>query len=221
LLFHPTLPCQSIFTTIIFIISIVISLLGFIIRGYTIGTTPRGTSGRNTKKQVANLLNTTGIYSIIRHPLYLGNWLMWAGLLVFTMNISLFIIVSLLYWIYYERIIFTEERFLEKQFGNQFIEWSQEVPAFLPVFSKFVKSDILFSFKAVLRREYSGFFAMVFSYTIVDYWLVFTFMQHYALKPVSWSRPSLYVLGVTLLIVLILRTLKHHTTLLNPDHTRD
>ena len=220
-LFSCHLNYQSVFTTIILILSIGVSLFGFIIRAYTIGTTPRGTSGRNTKKQVANQLNTKGIYSIVRHPLYLGNWLLWAGLLIFTMNIYLFVIASLLYWIYYERIMFTEERFLEKQFGEQFVNWAQNVPAFLPDFSKFVKSDIPFSFKAVLRREYSGFFAIIFSYTIVDYWLAFSFMQHYASENIWQIRPSLYVLGIALAIMLVLRTLKHNTALLNPDHTRD
>src|SRR5688572_32847151 len=51
-----------------------LSMAGFIIRAYTIGTTPRGTSGRNTDKQVAEQLNTPGIYSVVRHPLYLGNF---------------------------------------------------------------------------------------------------------------------------------------------------
>ena len=54
--------------------AIVLSSIGFVIRAYTIGTTPRGTSGRNTKEQVAEELNRTGIYSMLRHPLYLGNY---------------------------------------------------------------------------------------------------------------------------------------------------
>ncbi len=36
-----------------------------------------------------------------------------------------------------------------------------------------------------------------------------------------WIRPSLYILGAALVIILILRTLKHNTTLLTPDQTRD
>ncbi len=53
-----------------------ISFMGLGIRALTIGQTPRRTSGRNTKKQVAESLNTTGIYSLVRHPLYLelSNW---------------------------------------------------------------------------------------------------------------------------------------------------
>jgi len=96
---------------IITVISIIIALLGFVIRAYTIGTTPKGTSGRNTREQVAESLNTKGIYSTLRHPLYLGNYLMWLGLLLFTFNVYYIIIISLFFWLYYERIMFAEERF--------------------------------------------------------------------------------------------------------------
>ena len=90
------------------LVAIVLSILGFVIRAYTIGTTPRGTSGRNTKEQVAEVLNSTGIYSVVRHPLYLGNYFMWIGIVFFTFNWYFVIIVSLLYYLYYERIMFAE-----------------------------------------------------------------------------------------------------------------
>jgi len=47
----------------------VLSLLGFAMRCLTVAYVPAGTSSRNTKEQIANALNTTGIYSIVRHPL--------------------------------------------------------------------------------------------------------------------------------------------------------
>lgn len=60
--------------TMLEIISISTCLLGLIIRICTVGFTPANTSGRNTAEgQVADTVNTTGIYSIVRHPLYLGN----------------------------------------------------------------------------------------------------------------------------------------------------
>ena len=71
-------------------LGISISVLGFLIRFYTIGTTPEGTSGRNRKEQIAKVLNTTGIYSIVRHPLYLGNYLIWVGLALTILNINLY-----------------------------------------------------------------------------------------------------------------------------------
>ena len=45
------------------IFSILVSFTGFLIRAIAIGTTPKGTSGRNTKEQVAESLNHKGIYS--------------------------------------------------------------------------------------------------------------------------------------------------------------
>jgi len=154
---------------IITVISIVIALLGFVIRAYTIGTTPKGTSGRNTREQVAESLNTKGIYSTLRHPLYLGNYLMWLGLLLFTFNVYYIIIISLFFWLYYERIMFAEERFLERKYGDEYLSWSAGVPAFIPAIKKFQKSGIPFSVKSVLRREYSGVLAMAVGYFYIDH----------------------------------------------------
>ena len=59
--------------------AIVLCLIGFLIRVITVGFTPANTSGRNTVTQVADSLNTKGIYSTVRHHLYLGNFFIQAG----------------------------------------------------------------------------------------------------------------------------------------------
>jgi protein-S-isoprenylcysteine O-methyltransferase Ste14 len=193
------------------IISVFITLLGFIFRAWAIGTTPKGTSGRNRTEQVAESLNVAGIYSIVRHPLYVGNYLMWAGILIFTFNIYFMIIASLLFWLYYERIMFAEERFLERKFGNDYLDWSKKVPAFLPAFGKYKKTAIPFSFKTILRREYSGVLATAMGFAFVDllriYFIIGTF---------EWKRLSVYILAGTIVLALILRTMKH-SNLLNEE----
>ncbi|MBP1885245.1 methyltransferase family protein [Sinorhizobium mexicanum] len=50
-----------------------LALVGLAIRAFTVGHAPKGTSGRNTRKQIAESLNTTGMYSLCRNPLYFGN----------------------------------------------------------------------------------------------------------------------------------------------------
>lgn len=190
--------------------SILLSVLGFIIRAISIGTTPKGTSGRNTKEQVAETLNQTGIYSTIRHPLYLGNYLMWIGIVFFTFNIYFVVVVSLAFWLYYERIMFAEERFLERKFGELYMQWSKKVPAFIPGFKNYIKGKIKFSIITVLRREYSGFLATVLGFVFIDH-LRFYFLS----GEFKWDRPSTFILLGAIIITLILRTLKHSTKLLD------
>jgi protein-S-isoprenylcysteine O-methyltransferase Ste14 len=191
---------------------ICVSILGFIVRGITIGTTPKGTSGRNTKKQVAEFLNQTGIYSTLRHPLYLGNYLMWIGIVFFTMNIWFVVIVSLLYWIYYERIMFAEERFLEGKFGDDYINWSKTVPAFFPSFKNYKANTVEFSLVTVLRREYSGFLA-----TVIGFYFVDLVRQYFVFDKSEFELEYFYILIIAATITVTLRSLKHYTKLLHRE----
>jgi protein-S-isoprenylcysteine O-methyltransferase Ste14 len=197
---------------LMFYVACGLSVLGFLIRAYTIGTTPRGTSGRNTKEQVAEVLNSTGIYSLLRHPLYLGNYFMWIGIVVYSFSIYFVVIVSLLYWIYYERIMYAEERFLERKFGDKYLNWASSLPAFIPRFSNFKKSNITFSLKSVLRREYSGVLATVIGFVFMDVCRNF-FNQQESLI----SSNSILVLLSTAAISLLLRTLKRKTNVLKEE----
>lgn len=83
------------------IVSLGISFLGMLIRAMTVGHTPAGTSGRNTAGQVAESLNTTGIYSTVRHPLYLANFLIGLGLSCFTLTWWFPLMYTLTFWLYY------------------------------------------------------------------------------------------------------------------------
>ncbi len=82
-----------------------ISFLGLAIRCLTIGYGPKGTSGRNTKKQKAKILNTTGMYSIVRHPLYLGNFLIFLGITLFVQVWWFSLLAILAFWLYYDLVI--------------------------------------------------------------------------------------------------------------------
>ena len=186
------------------IVAIIVSLIGFMVRAYAIATTPKGTSGRNTSEQVAESLNTSGIYSTLRHPLYLGNYLMWIGIVIFTFNIYFFLIVSLAFWLYYERIMFAEERFLEKKFGDNYLEWSKTVPAFIPSFTNYKKNEIPFSFKSVLRREYSGVLATTIGFAFID-----LLRLYFTENKIEWQRITVYAVIAALIIVVIMKIIKN------------
>lgn len=194
----------------VLLLAIILSVVGFIIRFYTIGTTPSGTSGRNTKKQIADFLNSTGMYSMVRHPLYLGNYIIWLGIAISTFNIYFIIIMSLLFWIYYERIMFAEEDFLANKFGNVFFNWSNSLPAFIPSFFNFKKSKNSFSIITVLRREYASVLAAVIGFVFIE-----IFRNYFSNNIWSISIFSKFLLSTSIVLVLFLRTLKNYTNFLN------
>jgi protein-S-isoprenylcysteine O-methyltransferase Ste14 len=199
---------------LITILAVVTSFLGLIIRSITIGITPKGTSGRNTKEQVAEQLNTKGIYSTLRHPLYLGNFLMWLGIVIFSFNLWFFFSFCLLYWLYYERIMFAEERFLERKFGQTYIDWSLKIPAFIPSFKHYEKTEMNFSLKAVLRREYSGILA-----TLIAFDFVIFIRQYFHPGSFNFSQELLLKINIPIiLLVAILKLLKKFTSLLSDSH---
>ncbi|MBK1702829.1 methyltransferase family protein [Thiococcus pfennigii] len=189
-----------------------ISFAGLAIRSYTIGHTPKGTSGRNTKKQVADALNTTGAYSLVRNPLYLGNFFMGLGVALFAHLWWLTLIYVLVFWLYYERIIFAEEAYLRDKFGTDYLTWADRTPVFVPNFRNYRKPELPFSFKNVLRREHNGFFAV-----IVCLFLFETLGELFAERRLEFDSGWIVTLIVGFLVWLTLRTLKKRTRVLNVD----
>src|ERR1043165_8711662 len=150
------------------IFCLLVSFLGEGIRVIAVGTAAPSTSGRNTGGQLADSINTTGIYSVVRHPLYIGNFVVIFGIVLWTGVWWFVLLVSILYWCYYERIMFTEEEFLVEKFGEQYSKFSATVPAVIPSFKHYKPSKYPFSMKIVLSREYDGVLAIATSFLLLE-----------------------------------------------------
>jgi len=190
---------------------LVVSFLGLAIRALVVGYTPRRTSGRNTwSGQIADELNTTGMYSLVRNPLYLGNFIIWLGITLFFLVWWLTLIFCLAYWLYYERIIIAEERFLLNKFGEAYTDWSRQTPAFIPKLSGWKQPSLPFSWRNVLRREYTGFFGIIAAFFGLET------VEHLAVEQQIYFEPHWTVLFVAgAMVFFTLRTLKRSTTCLN------
>jgi len=187
-----------------------VALGGLAVRVVTIGHVPDGTSGRNTKHQLATALNTTGIYSIVRHPLYLGNFLMWLGMAMFCRDWQLLVIFVLAFWLYYERIMIAEEAFLRNKFGQEFDDWAARTPAFIPRVRQWHAPSLRFSVRKALRQEYSGFFGLIGVFVGLD------LVSHLIVDGQPTIDLQWAILGVFgLAVYLTLRTLKKRTRLLH------
>ena len=145
-----------------------ISFSGLVLRSIIVGHAPYGTSGRNTREQVADTLSTTGMYSVVRHPLYLANYIIIIG---FTMEFHVWWLVLLtttLYALYYERIMLAEEAFLRARFGGEFEEWAAVTPAFIPKWHGWRSFQVPFCWRTVLQREYNAFFLIIAVFFLLD-----------------------------------------------------
>lgn len=190
-----------------------VSLAGIGVRVATIGSAARRTSGRNTHEQIADSLNTAGMYSVVRHPLYLGNFLMWLGIALVPGIWWLALIVVLSFALYYERIMFAEERYLREKFGAEFERWAAVTPAFIPRLKGWRRAPRPFCLRTVLKREYSGLFATIACFTAIEVLSDFAVERRWMLDPL-WA--AIFLGG--LVSYLVLRTLKRHTQVLHvPD----
>lgn len=187
-----------------------VSLLGLALRAHTIGCAPAGTSGRNTRRQVAESLNTTGMYSLTRNPLYLGNYLMVLGVVMFTRSWWPVLIYVAVYFLYYKMIIAAEEEFLRDKFGNKYEAYARRTPLFIPNLLLWRKPEVSFSFRNVLKREYSGLFGIVASFTALELLADYVAERRFVLDPL-WT--VIFTCGLAL--YLTFRTLKKKTRVLH------
>ncbi|MEA3446303.1 MAG: isoprenylcysteine carboxylmethyltransferase family protein [Bacteroidota bacterium] len=201
------------YTNIYWIMScFIVSMIGYSVRVITIGTVPKGTSGKNTKRQIAEELNTSGIYSVVRHPLYLGNFLIWLGVILYSGIPWLIVLLVVLFALYYERIMFAEEMFLRGKFGNKYIDWSIETPAFFPALGKWKKSTLSFSTKNVLKRESHSLVNTIISFSAIDFIKNYFYTGNFTLNPI-W----IYALLIGIVLFLILRIIIKKTKLLEVE----
>jgi hypothetical protein len=74
----------------------------------------------------------------------------------------------LLFSLYYERIMFAEEQFLRRKFGNLFTAWAEKTPAVIPNFNLYKPPYQQFNWKKVLRNEKTGFALLFLTFFVFD-----------------------------------------------------
>lgn len=116
-----------------FLTGIAIVITGLIIRYFSQGFAGDWMRGNEVS---ADYVLDEGPYSIMRHPLYLGNFFVGFGF-TFAANFHKAILLpvySLVFFLYYYLIVREEESYLENKFGKRFIRYKEKTGAFLPKF---------------------------------------------------------------------------------------
>jgi protein-S-isoprenylcysteine O-methyltransferase Ste14 len=186
-----------------------IGSLGLIIRILTVAFVPEGTSGRGTTKPSAVRLNTTGMYSIVRNPLYLGNFFTYIAPVLFIRSGTVTLIFLLMFSLYYERIIFAEEIFLLSKFERNYYEWASKTPAFFPKFANWTKPDLPFSWRMAISREYHGVYGLISTLFLLE-----LLCDVYLEKKLVWDPFWICLFTIGTIFYLTVRFLDKKTSLL-------
>jgi len=194
--------------------SLSLALAGLALRVWTVGVAARGTSGRNTRQQKATSLNTTGPYSIVRHPLYVANGMIVISLSLFMHGWIAPTVVTVLTIVYYACIAWREEQFLRERFGPAFREWAARVPALVPAVGRYVPAARPFQWNVAVRREFYAATLILVAPFFLDMAEDYQDTGRLVFDPV-WVVTA--TLGVLLFV--ILRYLKKYTSVLDvaPD----
>lgn len=182
-----------------------LDLLGFMIvlsgqacRALAIGQAENIRRGGRQKRVAAKRLIQHGIYAHTRNPLYVGNLLIVIGLGLIANNHWWYIFVFPLFLSVYWSIVFAEEDFLSRQFGQEYTEYRQTVNRFLPRLQGIRRSckECEFDWMRVFRKEYSiacSWLSMTIGLLIWERW-----------KRFGYAQRELQIEGLTLGLVLVL-----------------
>lgn len=94
-----------------------------------------------TKAVKENKLITTGVYSVVRNPIYSAWLFSCTGILLLTGNLYFALPLFLFFWLYLTILMkHTEEKWLTKLYGDSYREYCKKVNRCLPWFPKKVSS---------------------------------------------------------------------------------
>jgi len=88
-------------------------------------------------------LVTTGIYSVVRNPLYFFSFIGVIGIGLISSQITVLVMLTAGFFIVYLPLIGREEKFLGDKFGNAFTDYMKRVPRFVPDFSLYKPAEVV------------------------------------------------------------------------------
>ena len=148
------------------LLGLLVTLFGESIRVISVGYSFHGTSGRESYLRAENL-NVSGIYSLVRNPLYIGNFFIFSGLMVVFSNMTGLLLIAVFLFFQYYFVILTEENYLKEQYGTQYDEYCRHVNRIIPKFKNYQKNKNKFNLKKVVFKENDSIFNLFIMFLLV------------------------------------------------------
>jgi protein-S-isoprenylcysteine O-methyltransferase Ste14 len=138
------------------------------------GVAAAGTVTRRRSRNVQRLV-TYGIFSWVRNPLYVGNFLIWMGFVTISGVLWFLPIAVLLFAVEYELIVRYEEGVLESIFGREYLDYKNETPRWIPRPPRGERVPGEYHWGEAFRSEISTF--LQYAVLILAFWIKSRVMQ--------------------------------------------
>jgi protein-S-isoprenylcysteine O-methyltransferase Ste14 len=184
-----------------------VAFAGQCLRAATIGLDYIRRGGKN-RQVYADRLVQGGLFAHCRNPLYVGNFMILAGVGIAS-NSILFLGLGIPFFAFaYWAIIAAEENYLRNKFGKEFDDYCSRVNRLIPDFSgiKQTLAGMRFNWRQLITKEYGSAYlwvAAVILVTLKNAWLE---GEYQAGRPLVWSLWIL--LGLATLAYGVARFLK-------------
>ncbi len=131
--------------------------------------------------------------------MYLGNFLIAFGIVAHPASFWLIGLFVLSFVVYYERIMFAEEAFLQQKFGSSFTDWSARTPAFVPRVTNWVSPVLPMDFIKACRQESAAIAVITVGFLLLEMGSHLSIGGIETVEPWWWVMTSV---GVTLYVAL-------------------
>lgn len=180
-------------------VGIAVSVCGQALRVLVIGLAYIQRGGKN-KRIAADRLVIDGVFAHCRHPLYVGNFLLFAGLMLIWNAPAAYVIGLGGVGLSLFAMATAEEDFLARKFGADYVAYCQRVNRFVPRLQglRETLSRFHFDWKRVVRKEYGT----TFSWTTTA--LVLIVLEHVEWEGLGEARATIVAAAVAWLILAVL-----------------
>lgn len=189
------------------VLALVVVITGLALRGAVIGYAYIKRGGLN-KQVYADTLVTQGFFGACRNPLYVGNFIIYFGVLLMHGSPWVVLIGMLFFAYVYSAIVAAEEFFLRGKFGEEYAAYCRDVPrwGFKLDRLKEATKDMEFSFKRVLVKDYSTITNAMIALAGIE------LLEDVTFRPENHSESQAVILVIAIMLLIagaaFIRTLK-------------
>jgi protein-S-isoprenylcysteine O-methyltransferase Ste14 len=187
-------------------LGLIITCLGQLVRGLTIGLAYIVRGGREGKPYAEGLV-TEGIFHHCRNPLYVGNILMLLGVGILANSLGYVAIVIPVFLFIYQAIVLAEENFLRSKFGAGYDAYCKNVNRWFPRLKGLAATlaGMQFKWKRWILKEHTTQFIWLAGITL----LLLLNYPELTSHDTQWRNTLLgIILGALLLVYILIRILK-------------